>query len=71
MIFFQISLASVTSCKKAVQSVLPIHNAQLLSYMKLLNLPLGLVINFHEMKLTSGIHRLILPRANERADLHE
>ena len=56
---------------KAVQSVLPIHKAQLLSYMKLLNLPLGLVINFHEMKLTSGIHRLILPGANERADLHE
>ena len=56
---------------KAVQSVLPIHKAQLLSYMKLLNLPLGLVINFHEMKLTNGIHRLILPGANERADLHE
>ena len=56
---------------KAVQSGLPIHKAQLLSYMKLLNLPLGLVINFHEMKLTSGINRLILPGANERADLHE
>ena len=56
---------------KAVQSVLPIHKAQLLSYMKLLDLPLGLVINFHEMRLTSGIHRLILPGANERADLQE
>lgn len=41
---------------KAVQSVLSIHKAQLLSYTKLLNLPLGLVINFHEMKLTSGVH---------------
>ena len=56
---------------KAVQSVLPIHKAQLLSYMKLLNLPLGLVINFHELKLTSGVHRLILPGANEPADLQE
>ena len=56
---------------KAVQNVLPIHKAQLLSYMKLLNLPLGLLINFHEMKLTSGVHRLILPGANERADLQE
>jgi GxxExxY protein len=56
---------------KAVQSVLPIHKAQLLSYMKLLNLPLGLVINFHEMKLTSGVHRLMLPGANERTDLQE
>lgn len=49
---------------KAVEKVLPIHKAQLLSYMKLLNVPLRLVINFHEMKLTDGIHRLILPGAN-------
>jgi len=34
------------------------------SYMKLLNVPLGVLINFHEMKLTDGIHRLILPGAN-------
>jgi len=32
--------------------------------MKLLNVPLGVLINFHEMKLTDGIHRLILPGAN-------
>jgi GxxExxY protein len=44
--------------------ILPIHKAQLLSYMKLLNVPLGLLINFHEMKLTDGVHRLILPGAN-------
>ena len=49
---------------KAVEKILPIHKAQLLSYMKLLNLPLGLLINFHEMKLTDGVHRLILPGAN-------
>lgn len=49
---------------KAVQSVLPIHKAQLLSYMKLLDVPVGLLINFHEMKLTDGVHRLILPGAN-------
>jgi hypothetical protein len=30
----------------------------------LLNVPLGLLINFHEMKLTEGVHRLILPGAN-------
>ncbi|MBP85584.1 MAG: hypothetical protein CMJ64_02535 [Planctomycetaceae bacterium] len=36
---------------KAVQDVLPIHKAQLFSYMKLLDVPLGLVINFHDMKL--------------------
>jgi GxxExxY protein len=50
---------------KSVQEVLPIHKAQLLSYMKLLNVPLGLLINFHEMKLVNGIHRMILPGANQ------
>jgi GxxExxY protein len=49
---------------KSVQEVLPIHKAQLLSYMKLLNIPLGLIINFHEMKLVDGITRMILPGAN-------
>ena len=33
--------------------------------MRLLNIPIGLLINFHEMKLVDGIHRLILPGANE------
>ena len=49
---------------KAVEKVVPIHKAQLLSYMKLLNVPVGLLINFHEMKVTDGIHRLILSSAN-------
>src|SRR6266705_4560413 len=43
---------------KSVQEVLPIHKAQLLSYMKLLDIPLGLIINFHELKLTDGMVRL-------------
>lgn len=46
---------------KAVQTVLPIHKAQLLSYMKLLDAPIGLLINFHELSLKDGIHRLMLP----------
>ena len=49
---------------KAVEKILPIHKAQLLSYMKLLDIPIGLLINFHEMKLADGVHRLILPGAN-------
>src|SRR5262245_46056933 len=36
---------------KAVQEVLPVHKAQLLSYMKLLDVPVGLLFNFHEVKL--------------------
>lgn len=49
---------------KSVQEILPVHKAQLLSYMKLLNVPLGLIINFHEVKLTDGIVRMILAGAN-------
>jgi GxxExxY protein len=40
---------------KAVETVHPIHKAQLLSYMKLLDIPLGLVINFNVVKLTDGL----------------
>ncbi|MBI2948155.1 MAG: GxxExxY protein [Verrucomicrobia bacterium] len=49
---------------KAVREILPIHKAQLLSYMRLLDVPVGLLINFHELKLVDGIRRLILPGAN-------
>ena len=49
---------------KAVEKVHPIHQAQLLSYMKLLDMPLGLLINFHELKLTDGVSRVILLGAN-------
>jgi GxxExxY protein len=58
----------VNSCllveTKAVETVRPIHKAQLLSYMKLLDIPLGLLINFNVEKLTDGVSRLILPHAN-------
>lgn len=50
---------------KAAESVLPIHKAQLLSYMKLLDVPVGLLINFNIPKLTDGVSRLILPGANQ------
>lgn len=51
---------------KAVREMLPIHKAQALSYMKLLNVPVGLLLNFHEMKLVDGVSRFILPGANGR-----
>jgi GxxExxY protein len=50
---------------KACETVIPIHKATLLSYMKLLDVPLGLVINFHELKLVDGVSRLILPGSNK------
>ena len=49
---------------KSVENILPIHKAQLLSYMKLLDVPLGLLINFNVSKLTDGVSRLILPGAD-------
>lgn len=49
---------------KAIDSVLPIHKAQLLSYMKLLNIPVGLLLNFNCTTMKEGIHRLILSGAN-------
>jgi hypothetical protein len=36
--------------------------------MKLVNIPLGLIINFHEMKLVDGVVRMILPGANREAE---
>ncbi len=50
---------------KAVESILPIHKAQLLSYMHLLDVPLGLVINFNTLRLASGVARMMLPQANQ------
>lgn len=49
---------------KSVERILPIHKAQLFSYMKLLDVPVGLLINFHEVVLKNGISRLLLPGAN-------
>jgi hypothetical protein len=37
----------------------------LLESIKLLNVPLGLLFNFHEVKLVDGISRLVLPGANK------
>jgi GxxExxY protein len=49
---------------KCAQETLPIHKAQLLSYMKLLDVPIGLILNFHEAKLMDGLARMILAGAN-------
>ena len=49
---------------KSVEGILPVHKAQLLSYMKLLNVPVGLLINFNVPRLVEGVSRLILPGAN-------
>ena len=50
--------------ERGVQDILPIHKAQLLSYMRPLDVLLGLIINFHELKPVDGLVRMILPGAN-------
>jgi GxxExxY protein len=42
---------------KAVPKLLPIHNAQLLSYLRLSGYRVGLLINFHVVHLRDGIKR--------------
>ena len=49
---------------KTVDQILPAHKAQLMSYLRLLNVPLGLLINFHEIDLKRGISRYILKGAD-------
>ncbi|HEY4302510.1 MAG TPA: GxxExxY protein [Candidatus Didemnitutus sp.] len=49
---------------KSVEGLLPVHKSQLLSYMKLLEIPIGLLINFHSPRLVDGISRLILQGAD-------
>ena len=49
---------------KAVEKIIPLHRAKLMSYMKLLDVPIGLIINYHETVLKNGIVRMILPGAN-------
>lgn len=44
---------------KSVEHILPIHEAQLLTYLKLANKKLGLLINFNVTLLKNGIKRRI------------
>ncbi|MDT8324734.1 MAG: GxxExxY protein [Bacteroidota bacterium] len=45
---------------KAVSALLTAHRAQLLTYLKLMNLRLGFLMNFHAPILKNGIKRIIL-----------
>ncbi|MEO8772858.1 MAG: GxxExxY protein [Gelidibacter sp.] len=46
---------------KAIENILPVHKAQLLTYMKLLKKPQGLLINF----FTDNISKTMMPFVNE------
>lgn len=59
---------------KAVEAVLPVHEAQLMSYLKLAGKPVGLLLNFHVTHMRDGItrriNRSVYPErnTNERPD---
>ena len=44
---------------KSVERLLPIHKAQLLSYLRLSKRKVGLLINFNEVRLKDGIKRIV------------
>jgi GxxExxY protein len=51
---------------KSVTAILDIHRAQLLTYLRLANLPLGLLINFNVPRLYTGLARILNERALTR-----
>jgi len=46
---------------KAVERLLPVHKAQVVTYLKLTGFPAGLLLNFNVTSLRSGLHRLDHP----------
>jgi GxxExxY protein len=51
---------------KALERLLPLHQAQLLTYLAITDCPAGLLLNFNVSKMTDGIKRLVRP-ARSRA----
>jgi GxxExxY protein len=45
---------------KVVETVTPVHKAQVLSYLKLSGYPIGLLLNFNVKLLKDGIHRFVM-----------
>lgn len=45
---------------KAIEALAPIHQAQIISYLKLSSKPIGLLINFHSLHLKDGIKRFVV-----------
>jgi GxxExxY protein len=45
---------------KAVEQVAPVHKAQLMTYLKLTGLKIGLLLNFNVVDMKKGINRIIM-----------
>jgi GxxExxY protein len=44
---------------KSVETILPVHKKQVLTYLKLTDLKLGILINFNETWIKNGITRIV------------
>ncbi len=45
---------------KTVEHILPVHEAQLMTYMKLANIKVGLLLNFNVAVLKQGVRRIVI-----------
>jgi len=54
---------------KAVEKLAPVHSKQVLTYLTLLDLPVGLLINFGAPRITDGIQRIFNSRASSAPPL--
>ena len=52
---------------KAVESLTAVHSAQLLTYLKLTSIPVGLLMNFNMTLLNQGVRRIVRPDLYIRA----
>ena len=48
---------------KSVEKLVPVHHKQVLTYLRLLELPVGLLINFGALSLKDGMHRILNHRS--------
>jgi GxxExxY protein len=53
---------------KAIEALAPVHNAQVITYLKLTGLPVALLMNFNVPKLKDGTRRLVHPDLYRRAE---
>jgi GxxExxY protein len=44
---------------KSVETLAPVHSKQVLTYLRLLHLPVGLLINFGATTIKEGLHRIV------------
>jgi GxxExxY protein len=53
---------------KSISEILPVHKAQVITYLRVTNCPVGLLINFNVPRLMDGVRRLINPRYKQSVD---